>query len=1070
MPFRDFLFGTASIRITNPRENSTNDHEIKANVPAFTRPLLAGYGFSARLATQHKGKQPMSTPGRLSTRLIFSAYCLLLLVAVTAKGQHYQLRHYGISDGLAHGAVHSIYQDRKGYLWFATNEGLSRFDGYSFVSYGEREGLAQQLINDVAEDRQGRIWVATNGAGVALLIADTPNKSAKKFKTILLDHQSNKPGDIAKNSVNHLLIDSEDNLWALTDAGLFRASLRSEDLDFQAVSLGVIDSLNPMIIDKRGRLWVGSGKNLLEIRAGQLINHGGVGSVSQRAAVVGIVEDTDGRIMVANESGLYELVLATAERPREDWRRIEFALAPKQRISSLLIDSAGDLYVGTTSGLLKLRRDGQRSEIDRQRLGTYQVHSMAEDRDGDIWISTWANGVYKLGGEVMLNYTRKDGSNLATAEIVDDNGALKAVDFSGELFELANDKIEHSGELTYPPTIGYSVLISRDKQWWASSLGGHWAKFSKLVLRLRDGRDLPLTAIASIDELARGVAIYQDETGKIWINKGVCGNERGSGTILRADVTNFDHISFERFAADFRDLGYRVQMTSDGAGGIWMATSGRLCRLHSTLKCMQPSGGLPEIDPRSLFLDSRGWLWVGQRHKGVSMTKQPAVDNPTFVHYSTENGLLSDTAWAFTEDDGGKVYVGTGKGLNRFDPTNGTWQGFTASDGLAGDQIESFYKDRSGNIWIAGGGVTRLNPHAESKTTQAPPTYINRVTVAGEELPLPETGVTEIAAVLLTATHNNVSIDFVGLQFQGEDTLLYQHKLEGADADWSAPAKLRSVNYASLSPGSYRFLVRSINRGGLISVPATFTFRILSPIYLRWWFITLAALLCAVLAFSVYRYRLNRLLEIERVRTRIATDLHDDIGASLSRMAILSEAMKYQDEIKSGASTRMLSEIADSARSMIDAMADIVWSIDPKRDNLQSATARIRQFASDVLEARGIAWDLKLPPELEKVKLNADQRRQLLLIFKEAINNVVRHSGCSNVMLSLGLEGRLLAAEVRDDGCGFQSERFEGNSGNGRGGNGLKNMGERARQLGGEFQVLSSPGAGTRLIFKVPLG
>ena len=265
-------------------------------------------------------------------------------------------------------------------------------------------------------------------------------------------------------------------------------------------------------------------------------------------------------------------------------------------------------------------------------------------------------------------------------------------------------------------------------------------------------------------------------------------------------------------------------------------------------------------------------------------------------------------------------------------------------------------------------------------------------------------------------------------------------------------------------------MVRAINADGLISQqPATFTFTVLPPIWARWWFLAVSVLVVIGSTYSVYRYRVRRLIELERVRTRIATDLHDDIGASLSRMAILSEVVKRQDEVKSGTSRRMLTEIADSARGLVDAMSDIVWSIDPQRDDLRSVSARIRQFASDVLEARGIKWDLQLPRELAQVKLNAEQRRQILLIFKEALNNVVRHADCVNVTLSLALEGHALAGEVRDDGRGFQLEGTDQFSGNGRGGNGLKNMRARVAQLGGKINIASSPGQGTCLTFKVPL-
>jgi ligand-binding sensor domain-containing protein len=189
---------------------------------------------------------------------------------------------------------------------------------------------------------------------------------------------------------------------------------------------------------------------------------------------------------------------------------------------------------------------------------------------------------------------------------------------------------------------------------------------------------------------------------------------------------------------------------------------------------------LPDIDPRSLFVDSRGWLWIGQRYKGVSVTKEPAADHPSFIQYSTGNGLLSDTAWAFTEDDEGRVYVGTARGLSRFDPRTNSWQGFTSKDGLAGDDIRSFFKDKQSHIWIAGEGVSRFDPRAEHKASEPPPTYISRVSIMGKDLALPETGTVLVAPMKWRVFNSNnlTIIDSVGVQFQGEDTLLTNTNLK----------------------------------------------------------------------------------------------------------------------------------------------------------------------------------------------------------------------------------------------------------------------------------------------------
>ena len=337
----------------------------------------------------------------------------------------------------------------------------------------------------------------------------------------------------------------------------------------------------------------------------------------------------------------------------------------------------------------------------------------------------------------------------------------------------------------------------------------------------------------------------------------------------------------------------------------------------------------------------------------------------------------------------------------------------------------------------------------------------------GQDLALPETGTLQVAPMQLTASLNNLTIDFVGVQFQGEDTLLYQHKLEGADGDWSPPGKPRSVSYASLSPGSYRFLVRGRNRDGLISPPAVFEFRILQPIYLRWWFATLVLLTCGAIAFLLYRYRVRQLLELERVRTRIASDLHDDIGAGLSRVAILSEVERQQNVGHNGASEERLMEIASSARELVDSMADIVWSVDPRRDDLGNVVKRVRKFGADVFEAQGVEWEMDVTPDLEKTKLTPEQRRDIFLICKEALNNVARHAGCRHATLSLRVLGQKILVEIKDDGRGFVPEAVAAKTDHR--GHGLANMRTRAARLGGSLDIASGRGHGTLLNLSVPL-
>src|SRR5215471_11606754 len=503
---------------------------------------------------------------------------------------------------------------------------------------------------------------------------------------------------------------------------------------------------------------------------------------------------------------------------------------------------------------------------------------------------------------------------------------------------------------------------------------------------------------------------------------------------------------------------------SDRAGGLWIARPAVLARLwHGEFSRLQVGEGLSETNPRCFFLDSRGWLWIGMRYGGVSMTKEPASENPAFVNYSTERGLASNAVRSIAEDDFGRLYLGTDKGLDEFDPGS-SLRHYTSKDGLASNDVRNLYKDRCGNIWVSTSlGVTRLDPRAQRREGHPAPIYFSRVNVAGDDLLLPETGARSIQDLDLPGSRNNLLLEFVGLSFQGEQKLHYQYKLEGVDTNWGTPAETRSVNYAGLRAGSYSFLARAVNEEGIVSTePAALRFRILPPVWQRWWFIVTAAAMSGLLAYSLYRLRLAQLIELERVRTRIATDLHDDIGSSLSRMAILSEVVKRQQgsPLESGP---MLTEIADSARGLIGSMRDIVWSVDPRRDDLNSLISRVRQFACDVLEPRGIKWDLEGPRQQGRIKLGPDERRHLFLIFKEAINNIARHAECSSVLVSIAIDHSKLRASVLDDGRGFTPLLDESPTTNGSQGHGLSNMRLRATQLGGTLEVQSTPGRGTRL-------
>jgi signal transduction histidine kinase len=305
----------------------------------------------------------------------------------------------------------------------------------------------------------------------------------------------------------------------------------------------------------------------------------------------------------------------------------------------------------------------------------------------------------------------------------------------------------------------------------------------------------------------------------------------------------------------------------------------------------------------------------------------------------------------------------------------------------------------------------------------------------------------------------HVQFDFVGLSYSPGNLLRYQYRL-GDDA-WSAPIESRSVHYGALAPGQYRFAVRAINSDGEASpVPATVEFQVTPPVWQRAWFQGILLAVAIAGAVWIHRARVARLLEIERVRTRIATDLHDDIGSSLSQIAILSEVAHQR--AAGGKAGEPMERIGALSRELLDSISDIVWAIQPHKDHLSDLKQRMRRFAADVLSARNVEMHWSVSDSGRDFELNSELRRQVYLIFKESINNIARHSRATEARIALRVVERQLALEVSDNGCGIRRrERPDGN--------GLESMRLRASRLGGELEVRSAEGQGTTVLLRAPL-
>lgn len=976
----------------------------------------------------------------LPDKVLAAISCCLAFFSASVFGEKIPFKYLTTADGLAHNRVTRIFQDRKGFLWFATWEGLSRFDGYNFVNYGTQDGLANQIINDITQDKQGRIWAAANDGGISRLTDETStddfgSSRSEKFTTFRVG------STYFSNKVNRFLIDSKNNLWCLTDDGLYRAAVSDKPV-FSLVKANPTPlqdfGSNALFEDKQGNIWFTIYHELFEIRGeNEIINHGAIKGF-EGDYISNAIQDKKGKIFVLGwENGLFEFVSSTSQ-----WRKISSDLQGISYFSALIEDDENSLWFGGGGGLLKLSNGKITKYSTEQGLSGNSINSLFQDREGNLWIGDMLSGINKFSGEAIVSYPIAS----TTDDIQKQNfiqNILKPNDSSGTRFLSS-----------------FFTILYSDKKWRISYNINNQSPLLNPVMHLQNGKEINVTEFfdkpPKEDE---SISFYDDERGVLWFSK-------NGGFIYRMNSAVLGKSEIEKFPCDISNQKVSFDLIiDDRRGNLWLFRRGLLpTRLRNgQCKIFTAESKIPDFNARSVFLDSRGWLWIGTRYEGVAVTKNPEAEIPDFKFYTVEDGLLSSSVWSITEDESGRIYLSTGRGLNRFEPNTERWQSYTPKDGLLSDSIEVLIKDSQGRIWIiTPNGISKFDPDLERKTLSAPPIYITKIKIAGENLPLTETGFVETSAVELDSAKNNLTIDFVGLQFKDENALSYQHKLEGTDKDWSKPDKNRTITFANLAPGNYRFLVRAVNQEGLISnSPAVFGFEIFPPFYLRWWFFALAILTFGTIIYALYRVRVEKLLEMERTRMLIATDLHDDIGANLSKISVLSEVLRMQIANKNKNDDKLLGSIAEISRQSVDSMSDIVWAINPQRDSVREIVRKMRENAEEIFVPKGIRVKFVEPEKAYKIKLPMDLRRDLYLIYKEAINNIAKHSAADLVNIGFYIAKHEIILTIEDDGKGFDL-REETN------GNGLTNMRMRIERLKGTFEIESEENRGTKISIRIP--
>jgi signal transduction histidine kinase/streptogramin lyase len=711
------------------------------------------------------------------------------------------------------------------------------------------------------------------------------------------------------------------------------------------------------------------------------------------------------------------------------------------------------------------------------------VAAFAEDLGGNLWLGSSEAGAMKLARTGFTTYAEQDGIDGVNAIFEDRSGQVcfrgtvlgdrRFSAFDGAKLALIGreDPIRHDrfgcfdgqrfywfkpGAWTSPGWVREGVTLqAHDGEWWAGSQEGVF-RFPAVERFTSLERARPRAVYTTHDGLAarQVYRLFEDSRGDVWIST-ISSPTRGLSRWERQSSRLHDLAHSPGLPSLVDDLARSY--AEDRGGNVWLGFNSGLARYtDGAFTFFTARDGLPAGAILNMHVDRSGRLWLASERGGLIRVDSPGADRPTFVSHTTANGLSSNSVSAITEDRRGYLYVGGAGGLDRFDPETGGVKYFTAEDGLMPGRLRAAFRDRYGALWFGtSNGLARLTPALEQPPAP-PPILISGLRVAGIAHRLSARGEHAVSLANVRPDQNRLEIDFIGLGFASGELLRYQYKLEGADADWSAPTQQRTVTYARVAQGEYRFIVRAVNADGVVSVePASISFRILRPLWRRWWFLTLAACAVGLLVGAAFRYRVARLLEVANMRARIATDLHDDIGANLTRIALLSDvAKRTKDE-------GPLTSIAHIARESVSSMSDIVWAINPNRESVLDLTRRMRQHADELFTLRGIDLRFEAPAASGSLKLGLDVRRDLLLIFKEAVNNAARHSGCSAVEIGLGVRHSRLVLSVTDDGTGFDASAE-------REGQGLTSMRRRAERIGASFEITSGD-SGTTLTLGVPV-
>lgn len=982
-------------------------------------------------------------------------YCLLLIVSFVFLHLHAQKRYvfknYTVNDGLINNSIFSINQDKEGFIYFATDAGVSRFDGYVFNNDIFPEiNKNDAFVEYIDKDFEGNIIISSFGQGVFFQQADN------SFKQQLFE-----PKTIGKNVVNTTKSCKNGDVLIGASRYLYKYYDNKFDLlhDF-GINKRFINSIE---IDETGNIWTGGYGGLkIFFKENSFKNPFNIEELKDKY-IVKILFENKNKLLIATSVGYYELNITKLSPTTVSYQITQpFDILKNVFINHLFIDKKSQVWISTsTLGVFVKANDNIIDNIFHQNgLNVSSVLCTFQDNQGVLWFGT-SMGIFKLSTLSTYSFNFKNENLKITSPILKDAFGRYVFTDKKNLFVM-KDNVLHVLDVNNTPLKKNGIediLISPDNNLWIEN------NFNLFKIPITQ-EGIMVDKIQVINELNKyaekqlGLFTF-DNDNNLWLG-------------FDNEIINYNNGKVQSCEIKIKDA-YKLRpnkMVKDKFGYYWMSDFNyglyrmklqidKNGKLHfdnvKTYKSLKRDSAFVTAWITDLKIDKNGNLWQTTMTTGIykhTLSDTGIIQSKLF---SVENGISGNTINSIFLDYENNIWLGTYNGADIIKSDNESKIFHFSMPNDIGKQVYAVYPDITQTLVSLDAGLFVFSKNIDNDTkVSTPKVIILDFKVFQQSMQLQNNNTLE-----LKSSQNYISFNFVSINLKKENCILYQYKLDGLDEDWNEFSDRRFVSFNALKPGKYAFRVRAKNENNIIGKETTFKFIILKPFYKTYWFLGLVTLLIIGIIYIIYNYRVNQLLKIERMRNQIASDLHDDIGSTLSSISILSEILGKQ--LPENSTPREIAgKIGLNSSSMLESMDDIIWAVNPKNDRFKNLSLRIKEYAVPLFEMKGINYKIIFPDNIDELQLNMEIRKNIYLIAKESVNNILKHSECKEAQLLFNYDKSLLTLKIVDNGKGFDLQSPTSR-------NGVNNIKQRANKINANVEIDSSIGNGTKIEITVKI-